>query len=181
MKLKKQLITLLFMTRFLFLLIFLIPPAAGTYGQTIRQQAGLRTGYMGGIFYQASAPSGIGESGLYAMISFRENGLQLTGLRTYTGSSLTEISRDLVFGWGYGGHAGFIVTRDIRFLGRDYYFGNDRFCPLAGIDGYGFLEYRFSSIPLALGLNIKPYIELTMPSFIRLFPGDIGISVSYVF
>jgi len=168
------------MTRYIICLLLIIT-AAGSYGQKISQQAGLRTGYMGGIFYQASNTSGNGESGLFAMLSFRENGMQLTGLRTFTGSPLTEISPDLVFGWGYGGHAGFIVTREIRFLGRDYYFENDRFCPLIGIDGYGFLEYRFRSIPLAIGLNIKPFIELTTPSFIRIFPGDTGISVSYVF
>jgi hypothetical protein len=149
--------------------------------QPIFKHAGLRTGYMGGIFFQATEQTGNAETGYLAMLSFRNNGVQFTGLRVIYETSLDEISSDLYLGWGYGGHAGFVVTDNLRFLGRDYYFRSERFCPLLGVDGWGTIEYRFRSVPLALSLNLKPYIELTIPSFIRIMPGDLGISISYTF
>ena len=162
------------------ILIFLIFSSL-THAQSVNKQAGLRSGYMSGLFFQVTGESGSAETGFMAMASFRNNGVQFTALRILYETTLDEISPDLYLGWGYGGHAGFIVTDNLRFMGNDYYFTGERFCPLFGIDGWGSLEYRFRSVPLVIGLNIKPFIELTIPSFIHIMPGDIGISVSYSF
>ena len=136
---------------------------------------------MGGLYFQVTGDAGNAETGFMALLGFRSNGIQLTGLRIVYETTLDEISPDLYLGWGYGGHAGFIITDNLRFLGDDYYFRGDRFCPLFGIDGWGALEYRFRSVPMVIGLNIKPYIELTIPSFIKIMPGDIGLSIAYSF
>jgi hypothetical protein len=149
--------------------------------QPVNKQAGLRTGYMGGLFFQTTGQSGHAETGLMAMLGFKNNGVQLTGLRLVYQTSLSEISDDLYLVWGYGDHAGFVVKNNISYLGNKYYFRSDRFCPLFGVDGWGAVEYRFRSIPLAVSVNIKPYVELTFPSFINLMPGDVGISISYTF
>lgn len=170
------------MKRILFSLIFILLVSQGVIlSQAVRKQAGLRSGYTGGIFFQATSDAGTAETGYMAMLGFRDNGVQLTGLRIIYETTLDEISPDLYLGWGFGAHAGFIVTDNLRFLGADYYFTGERFCPLFGIDGWGSLEYRFRSVPLVLGLNIKPFIELTVPSFLHIMPGDVGISVSYSF
>lgn len=162
------------------ILIYLIssPMVSGQYAS---KQAGLRTGFRGGLFYEVTGVSGNAETGYLAMLGFKNNGVQLTGLRIIYETSLAEISPDLYLGWGYGAHAGFIVTNNIGFLGDKYYFRSERFCPLFGVDGWGSVEYRFRSIPLVISINIKPYIELTIPSFLNLMPGDVGISVSYSF
>lgn len=149
--------------------------------QPVNKQAGLRTGYMGGLFYQTTGKSGSAETGFMAMLGFKNNGVQLTGLRLVYETTLGEISPDLFLCWGYGGHAGFVVTNNVGFLGSRYYFRSDRFCPLFGVDGWGAVEYRFRSIPLAVSVNIKPYVELTLPSFLNIMPGDVGISISYSF
>jgi hypothetical protein len=150
-------------------------------GQYASKQAGLRTGFRGGLFYEVTGMSGNAETGYLAMLGFKNNGIQLTGLRIIYETSLSEISPDLFLAWGYGAHAGFVVTNNIGFLGDKYYFRSDRFCPLFGVDGWGSVEYRFRSIPLVVSVNIKPFIELTLPSFMNLMPGDVGISVSYSF
>jgi hypothetical protein len=149
--------------------------------QPLYQEAGLRTGFTGGIYYQMTHETGNAETGFMGMLGFRNHGIQVTGLRVIYVTSLDEISPDLYLGWGYGGHAGFAVSDNIRFLGDRYYFRSERFCPLVGFDGWGTIEYRFRTIPMKISLNIKPYIELTFPSFINLMPGDIGISIAYTF
>lgn len=150
-------------------------------GQYLNKQAGLRTGYRGGFFYQVTSESGNAEIGYQAMLGFNNNGIQLTGLKIIYETPLTDISPDLFFAWGYGGHVGFIYTDHIGFLGERYNFPRDRFCPVAGADGWVAAEYRFRDIPLNISLNIKPFVELTIPSFVKVMPGDVGISVSYVF
>lgn len=149
--------------------------------QPMTRQAGLRTGFMGGLYFQATGESGNAETGYMAMLGFRNNGVQITGLRLVYETSLSEISPDLYIAWGYGAHAGFVVTNNVSFLGNRYYFRSDRFCPLFGVDGWGAVEYRFRAIPLVVSVNIKPNIELTLPSFINLMPGDVGISIAYSF
>lgn len=150
-------------------------------GQMITKQAGIRTGYRSGLFFQMTNDAGNAEIGYNALLSFNSNGIQLTGLRIVYETSLNEISPDLYFAWGYGGHAGFVYTDHLGFLGESYYFQGDRFCPLFGADGWLSAEYRFRDIPLNISLNIKPFVELTIPSFVRIIPGDLGISISYVF
>jgi hypothetical protein len=151
------------------------------YGQMGARQAGFRTGFRSGIFYQVTGKAGTAEIGYNAMLSFYNKGLQITGLRIVYETVLQDISPDLYFAWGYGGHVGFVYTDHLAFLGERYYFHSDRFCPLIGADGWGAIEYRFRDIPLNISLNLKPYVELTAPAFVRLMPGDFGISVSYVF
>jgi hypothetical protein len=144
-------------------------------------QAGLRTGYRGGFFYQVTNEASNYELGYNALLSFSDNGIQLTGLKIVYEPIANDFSPDLFFAWGYGGHLGFVYTDHMRFLGEKYYFDRDRFCPVFGADGWLAVEYRFRDIPLNISLNMKPFVELTFPSFVKIMPGDLGISVSYVF
>lgn len=169
--------------RNILLLIFLsvlISPV-NLSGQVSTRQAGLRMGQRTGIFYQASSETGNAETGYNALLSFNNHGLQLTGLKIVYENSFNGISPNLFFGWGYGGHAGFIYSDHVRAMGEDYYFYNERFCPLIGIDGWLAAEYRIRDIPVIVSLNFKPYIEITIPAFVKIMPWDFGFSVSYVF
>jgi hypothetical protein len=150
-------------------------------GQGTYKQAGIRTGFRGGIFFQMTGKAGNAETGYFAMLGFHNNGIQLTGLRVIYETPISAISPDLFFAWGYGGHAGFVVTDNISYFGERYTFRNERFCPLIGADGWVAAEYRFREFPVIISLNIKPYVEVTIPAFVKIMPADIGISVSYVF
>jgi hypothetical protein len=163
------------------LLIFIIISPVMLQGQSGIRQAGLRTGVRSGIFYQVTGNAGSAEIGYNALLSFNNNGLQLTGLRIVYEASLNNISPDLYFAWGYGGHVGFVYTDHLGYFGESYRFQGERFCPVLGADGWLAAEYRFSDIPLNISLNLKPFVELTIPSFVKIMPFDIGISISYVF
>ncbi len=155
--------------------------AASLSGQINTRQAGVRIGARSGIFYQASSETGNAETAYNAMISFNNRGIQLTGLKIIYENPINGISPNLFFGWGYGGHAGFIYSDHVRAMGEAYYFTEERFCPLLGIDGWLTAEYRIRDIPVIVSLNYKPFLEITIPAFVRLMPADFGLSVSYVF
>lgn len=150
-------------------------------GQGLYRQAGVRTGVRGGVFIQMPASAGNNAVDYSAMLGFNNNGLQLTLMRIIYETAITDISPDLYFAWGYGGHAGFIVTDHIRYLGENYNFSGERFCPVVGADGWAAVEYRFRDIPLIISVNIKPFVELSIPAFVKVMPADFGISVSYIF
>lgn len=163
---------------FLAFIFILNSVANGQYGN---KQVGLRAGYRSGIFYQIASDAGNAEIAYNAMLGFNNNGIQLTGLRIVYQTVLTEISPDLYFAWGYGGHVGFFCSDHLSYYGERYDFHSDRLCPLMGVDGWLAAEYRFRDIPLNISLNLKPFVELTIPAFVRIMPADIGISISYVF
>ena len=150
-------------------------------GQISTREAGLRFGNRGGIFYQVSTERGNAEVGYNALLSFNNNGIQLTGLKIVYENSLNGISPNLYFGWGYGGHVGFLHADHLKMLGEAYYFRSERLCPLFGIDGWLTAEYRIRDIPITISLNVKPYLEITIPAFVRIMPADIGFSISYAF
>ena len=163
----------------LILIIFISP--LGLMGQSGTKQAGLRIGYRGGIFYQLSHKAGNAEIAYNAMLGFSNYGLQLTGLRIVYETSLNSISPDLFFSWGYGGHAGFIYTDHFGYFGDTYSFQKRRFCPVFGADGWLAAEYRVQEVPLNISLNLKPFVEISIPAFVRVMPFDLALSVSYIF
>ena len=163
------------------LLIVMITVQPVLFGQSGMRQAGFRMGYTGGIFYQLSNEAGNAEIAYNAMLGFRNNRLQLTGLRIVYGTAINSISHDLYFAWGYGGHAGFMNIDRHDYYHDSYGFQRRQFCPVIGIDGWLAAEYRIREIPLNISLNIKPYLELTIPQYVRVMPFDLALSVSYIF
>jgi hypothetical protein len=145
------------------------------------RQAGFRAGYRGGIYYQGPMESGHTDAALQGLLSFAQSGIQVTGLRIVYDRQLNDISPNLWFAWGYGGHAGFFYADHINYYGERYTLISKRFCPVFGIDGWIAAEYRFSDMPLVASLNAKPFIEMTIPEFVKFIPFDIGFSVAYVF
>jgi hypothetical protein len=167
------------MKKLLLFLITVILLSSSSTGQS--RQVGLRAGYRGGIFYQMNTRAGNAEIGYNALLSFSNHGLQVTGLRIIYGAQLTEVSPDLYLSWGYGGHLGFVNDYTDSFDRDGFYYRHRQFSPLVGIDGWGSAEYRFRDIPLNISLNIKPYLEVAVPQYIRFMPLDLALSVSYVF
>lgn len=168
--LKKPVIAVLF-------LLLTIP----VLSQVTENHIGFRSGMNSGVYYQSISGAGTAEVSFYALLTADQNSVRLTVMKIVYETSLSEIADNLFLTWGYGGHAGFAVTDYTYFLGRRYQFDRESFRPLAGIDGWGGLEYRFTGIPMAIGLNVKPYMEIMVPGFIRIQPGDVGLSVAYRF
>jgi hypothetical protein len=150
-------------------------------GQLSSRQAGIRLGYRGGIFYQLSHEAGNAEIAYKGMIGFSDGGIQITGLKIIYETSLSSISPDLFFAWGYGCHAGFIYANQPRYFIDTYNYRRRLFCPVAGIDGWLAAEYRVREVPLNVSLNLKPFIEIAIPASVRAMPLDLALSVSYVF
>lgn len=161
--------------------LLLITTASNLYAQIVENHIGIRGGLTSGIYYQNIISSGNAERAFYASLSSNRNTVKLTVLKLTYEMNLTEFTDNLFLVWGYGGHIGFSVTDEAWFLGRRYQFAHERFRPLLGLDAFGGVEYRIIGFPLVVGLNIKPYAEIMVPGFVKIQPGDIGLSIAYRF
>ena len=167
--------------RYIIIFVCLLMLSSKADAQFSGNHIGIRGGVYGGVYYQNLVSAGTAESAFFAMASASKNSVRLTVMKLMYETSLTELSDNLFFVWGYGGHLGFSITDNTYFLGRIYQFEHERFRPIAGVDGWAGIEYRFIGIPMAIGLNIKPYFEIMVPGFFIIRPVDIGFSFAYTF
>ena len=99
---------------------------------------GLRGGISSGITYRKFLDQ---EIGIETVLSFRRGGMQVSLLRERFIPTLIEVSDNVILGFGFGGHVGFMYTDYQKFMFEDYYYPDKQFLPLIGIDGYFGLEY----------------------------------------
>jgi hypothetical protein len=114
------------------------------------------------------------------MLSFRQHGMQLTVMKEYYRPIMLKNS-DHIFGYyGWGGHLGFQwpSTDDYQW---DYPPMAYSAGPTAGIDAIIGAEYRFYKVPITLGMNFKPFAEVSFTRFFFLNLWDYGFSIKYSF
>jgi hypothetical protein len=152
--------------------------ALPTTGQNITRNAGLRGGQTAGITYRQYMDE---ESAYEGILSFRRNGLQVTGLKQHFQPQYVEFTDNLFVSWGYGGHIGFFYDDKYVFGRTNYYYRSPMFSPVVGVDGFAGIEYRVKQIPLVVGIDYKPFFELSAARFFSISFWDIGFSLKYAF
>jgi len=167
------------MKRFLILIILLVS-AVVSNAQGYRQALGLRGGLSSGIEYRYYAHD---ESSYKLLLSTRDRGMQLHALKEFHRYDLFDLSEQLVFVFGAGVHAGF-QTWDIAHIhctdcNRRWYSPHSAF--IAGIDGLAGVEYIFYEIPVSLGIEVKPYLDLFGRDGIKIQPFDFAFTIKYLF
>lgn len=161
------------------ILIFLFLAAGNLCrGQDFVRAAGVRGGLTSGITYRQFIEPQLSYE---AMMSFRENGLQLTVLRQLFEPALLNLSDEFFFVHGYGGHIGFTYTDRYRFVYRDIYYADRKFSPQVGVDAYLGLEYHFPGLPVQVGLDYKPFFSFSLYQFFSLHLGDAAFTLKYTF
>ncbi|MCB8994445.1 MAG: hypothetical protein H6538_02435 [Bacteroidales bacterium] len=150
-----------------------------TLAQNFGREAGVRGGITSGITYRQYLENNFSYEGL---LSIRKDGMQFTLLRQIHEQTLFEYSDNLYFVYGYGAHAGFFYDYQYRvFLYSQLTYQERRFSPVAGIDGYAALEYRFPNFPVSIALDYKPFFELSAYQFFKISIWDMAFAVKYRF
>ena len=159
----------------LLLLLFLSLPL---FGQDYMRTAGLRGGINPGLTYRQFQDPSLAYEGL---LSFRGEGLQFTILRQRFEPALWNLSDGFFLVYGYGGHAGFTNAHTYKAFNRNYHYGTNKFSPLIGMDGFLGLEYQFPGLPVQVGVDFKPFIELSLYEFFRINIWDAAFTLKYTF
>ena len=155
--------------------------AAGARSQEQRHVLGVRIGLSTGITYEYHVDPFRAYKGL---VSFREGGVQLTGMIQSCRPLYVNITDKLYYYAGLGAHIGFTRFQPRRsFLANPFRFNYayGHFAPLIGLDAMLGIEYRPERLPLIFALDAKPFFELFGQNIFRLSPFDIGLSIKFTF
>ena len=159
----------------LLMLIFCV----NTYSQNFTREAGIRGGLSSGFTFRQYLYESLSYEGL---LSFRENGLQITLIRQLHVQTYTEYSENIFLVYGYGGHIGYNYSNNFKlFFQNEIIYPQPMFSPLIGVDGFAALEYRLDDLPLTFALDYKPFFELSTRQFFRLSLWDFGFAIKYRF
>lgn len=143
--------------------------------QDYQTTIGLRCGVSSGFslkFYKDEA------NAIEGLLSFRQHGMQLTVLKEYYRPIMLKHSDHIFAFYGWGGHLGFQWPST-----DDYHWDYPPMIysagPTAGIDAIIGAEYRFYKVPFTLGMNFKPFAEVSFTRFFFLNLWDYGFSIKY--
>ena len=156
------------------LLLLSIPVLAQEYKRTV----GIRAGVNSGVTYRQFIDPTLAYEGI---LSFRNKGLQVTFLRQRFEPAFWRVSDGFFLTYGYGGHVGFTNTHSYQFLNRNFHYANSKFSPLIGMDGYLGIEYHFPGLPMQVGIDFKPFLELSLYEFYHMSVWDAAFTLKYTF
>lgn len=165
----------------IFLLATLLLMCFSGFSQTPDQAFGIRAGLSPGFEYRVFD----GKLTSYkVLLSARQQGLQLTGLKEFHVPGAFDFLPELTFVYGFGVHAGFESWYRYTYDNAIYppvSFRERRTGLVAGLDGLAALEYPIPQIPLVVGAEVKPYFNLFGENFFEIQPFDFALTVKYTF
>ena len=147
-------------------------------GQDFMSSAGIRGGLTSGITYRGYLNPELAYEGL---LSFRNNGIQFTVLRQPFEPTLWHISDGFFVSYGYGGHFGFTNSHTYTQFNKTVHNPGKKFSPLLGLDGYLGIEYHFPGIPVQMGLDYKPFFEMSLREYFQMSAWDVAFTLKYKF
>lgn len=164
------------MKRILFLFLFTVSISC-LHAQGYKQAVGIRAGWSAGFEYRIFAD----DLNSYRMLlSTRDRGMQFHVLKEFHRYDLFDFTDQLVFFFGGGIHAGYERWDEFRnYYHSSYFYTRTAF--LAGIDGLGGVEYYFYDVPVALGIEAKPFIDFFGRDVIRVGLFDFAFTAKILF
>ncbi len=162
------------------LLLLIFSSALATLeAQNYSREAGIRGGLTSGFTYRQYLSDDLSYE---SILSFRQGGLQATILRQIHEPKPNDYLDNVFFVYGFGAHAGFYFSDRYRSVWyHDYYYPQREFSPVIGVDGYLGGEYRFTTVPISLGIDYKPFFEFSTIQFFRLRLWDFAFTAKYRF
>ncbi len=160
------------------LIFFFIFISLEGFSQFYPLEAGAVGGVSSGLNFRAYLDEDLSYE---ALLSFRNDGAQFNLFRqNHTELQMTEKgSFNLVY--GFGSHLGFYYSETYTVFFQDVNFGRRVFSPVLGMDGFVAIEYRFHETPISIGLNFKPFMELSLRQIFGINLWDTGLTVKYRF
>lgn len=161
----------------LLLILSLFLLAVSLKAQENQRAIGIRGGLSSGFEYRVFTS----EYGSYkALLSTRDRGMQLVGLKEFHEPGLFDFSDQLSFIYGFGLHVGY-ERWDVLEYHNNYSFWETRTAPVAGLDGLVGVEYNFWEVPISLGFEAKPFFDMFGRKVFRVQPFDFAFTLKYNF
>ena len=158
---------------FFILILFSMSLKAQQYSKALGIRGGLSSGFEY-RFYTDDLNS------YKILLSTRDRGTQLTVLKEFHRYEFAEFSDQLVLIFGVGVHAGFERWNQKHYDGN-YTWYDTKTSAVTGIDGLAALEYVFSELPVSIGVEVKPFIDVWGRKKFDVRPYDFAFTLKYLF
>ncbi len=146
------------------------------------QSAGVRLGHTSGITFKKFL---VEEESLEITMSGRKNGLQLTTMYLFHQPMEFSFNENFYAFYGVGGHVGYEqykkLSRVLRSVDPPTFEFEERTFYVMGVDAMIGLEYRWLSVPVTIGFDIKPYFNFIDLRYTRARFWDSALTFKYVF
>lgn len=168
--------------RFLSLIALIVSGYFACAQATYSQSAGIRLGQTSAMTFKKFV---IDEEALEISLSGRKDGLQMTAMYIFHLPMEFSFNENFYAYYGLGGHFGFEkfsrLDKTLTSIDPPTFVFEDRSYYTMGADAIIGLEYRWLSVPVTIGFDIKPYINFVGLRYLRNHFWDSGISFKYVF
>ena len=151
-------------------------------GQEFKHVAGVRLGHTSGLQYKTMLPD---NEAIELMVSGRHRGIQLTALYSFHKPLQFAFNENFFLYYGLGAHFGFeehgdlekvltsLEPRAFEFQDKSYF--------VMGADAILGLEYRWLTVPMTIGFDVKPYFTFIGMRYTDLQFWDAGLTLKYIF
>ncbi|WP_297088571.1 hypothetical protein [uncultured Draconibacterium sp.] len=160
----------------LFVILLLSFPLALS-AQTFNKAVGIRGGLSSGFeyrFYTDDANS------YKFLLATRDDGIQLHAFKEFHQYDLFAFSEQLSLFYGLGVHFGY-EQWDKYYVQNNTSWYEERTALLAGVDALVGVEYLFYEVPLSVGFEVKPYVDVLGRDFFNLELFDFAFTIKYLF
>ncbi len=155
------------MKKLFFAFILLLATTLISNAQDYSTGIGFRGGLSNGLTVKHFISS---ENAVEGILSTRWQGFNITGL--YEIHNQAFDTPGLKWYYGFGGHIGFWNAHNPWFNDRGNY-------TVVGVDGIIGLEYSFAEVPINLGLDWKPGLNLI--GYTGFWGDEVALSIRYIF
>ena len=165
------------------ILLFLLLLPVCLFGQDYERAAGVRLGHTSGFAYKKFV---VETEAVEMILSGRNEGTQFTAI--YEFHKPMEVAfeeENFYFYYGIGAHIGFerfddlnkvlISTTPLEFVFEDKSY------LIMGLDAIVGVEYRYLSVPMTIGFEVKPYFNFIGMRYTKSQFWDAGFSIKYIF
>lgn len=168
------------MNKILTAIILLI--ASSGFAQQYEQSGGIRMGHTSGLTYKKFIHK---EEAIEFIMSGRKNGIQASAIYTFHQPMEVSFNENFYVYYGLGLHVGYEKYDNLRRVATSFdppsFALEQENYMVMGADAILGVEYRWLSVPVTFGFDIKPYFNFIGMRYSRVKFWDAAISVKYVF
>ena len=166
-----------FIMKRLLLLLFIFFSVNAVFAQEFRQAVGIRAGWTGGFEYRVFTDD---YNSYKFLLSGRDRGVQIHAFKEFHRYDLFDFTDQLTFVFGGGLHLGY-ERWDVHYYNYNTSYYRTRSSIIVGLDALAGLEYTFYTVPVSVGIEVKPYFDLWGRDIFDLNIFDFAFTAKYLF
>ena len=144
--------------------------------QLFERALGIRGGTTSGFEYRIYTD----DANSFKILLGTNDGLRIHGFKEFHRYDLFNFTDQLIFFYGAGIHGGY-ENWNVYYIKDNISWNEKQTAFVMGVDALVGIEYIFYEVPLSVGLEAKPFLDIFGQHMFHFEPFDIAFTVKYLF